>query len=136
MVARFPDRLEARYYRATALFLRGQAAGGRRRRACRSSTARPDHARAQSLLGAACAAAGQRDCALAAFSAAIRENPRDASGYVNAGLLSLQSGNPSAAVGLLRQRAHDRSLLEAGARRSRAGAFSKVLKNDSITPMS
>ena len=98
MVARFPDRLEARYYRATALFLRGrtQDAVAAARQVV---DARPDHARAQSLLGAACAAAGQRDCALAAFDAAIRGNPRDASGYVNAGVLSLQSGNPSAAAG-------------------------------------
>ena len=49
-------------------------------------------------LGAACAALGQRDCARAAFDAAIRANPRDASGYVNAGLLSLQTANPAAAA--------------------------------------
>jgi spermidine synthase len=97
MVARFPDRLEARYYRATALFLRGrtQEAVDAARQVV---GARPEHARAQSLLGAACAAIGRRDCALGAFEAAIRANPRDASGYVNAGLLSLQSANPTAAV--------------------------------------
>ena len=61
-------------------------------------TARPDHARAQSLLGAACAAVGQRDCALQAFGAAIRENPREAAGYVNAGMLTLQAGDRSAAI--------------------------------------
>jgi Flp pilus assembly protein TadD len=60
--------------------------------------ARPDHARAQSLLGAACVAAGLRECALAAFTAAIQANPREASGYLNAGLLSLQTGNASAAA--------------------------------------
>jgi Flp pilus assembly protein TadD len=60
--------------------------------------ARPDHARAQSLLGTACAALGERDCALAAFGAAIRENPRDPSGYVNAGILTLQSGDSNAAI--------------------------------------
>jgi len=97
MIARFPDRLEARYYRATALFLRGNPKDAAI--AARQVVgARPDHARAQSLLGAACAALGQRDCALAAFSAAIRENPRDASGYVNAGLLMLQSANPPGAI--------------------------------------
>ena len=37
--------------------------------------------------------------ALAAFEASIRANPRDPSGYVNAGLISLQSANPSAATG-------------------------------------
>jgi spermidine synthase len=97
MVARFPERLEARYYRATALFLRGKP-GDAAAAARQVVEAQPDHARAQSLLGAACAAIGQRDCALAAFSAAIRENPRDPSGYVNAGLLALQSGNASAAA--------------------------------------
>ncbi len=97
MVARFPDRLEARYYRATALYLRGkhQDAVEAARLVVK---ARPDHARAQSLLGAACVAAGQRECALAAFTAAIQANPREASGYLNAGLLSLQSGNASAAA--------------------------------------
>jgi len=97
MVARFPDRLEARYYRATALFLRGKP-GDAAAAARQVVDARPDHARAQSLLGAACASLGQRDCALAAFSAAIRENPRDPSSYVNAGLVTLQSGNTSAAA--------------------------------------
>ena len=97
MVARFPDRLEARYYRATALFLRGrpQDAVDAVRQVV---DAGPEHARAQSLLGAACAAIGERDCARAAFNAAIRANPHDTSSYVNAGLLNLQSGNPSAAV--------------------------------------
>jgi spermidine synthase len=96
MVSRFPDRLEARYYRATALFLRGkpQEAAAAARQVV---DARPDHARAQSLLGTACAAAGQRECALAAFNASIGANPRDPSGYVNAGLVSLQGGNASAA---------------------------------------
>jgi spermidine synthase len=97
MVARFPDRLEARYYQATAQFLRGQP-----RDAVASArkvvAARPDHARAQSLLGTACAAVGERDCALAAFGAAIRDNPRDPSGYLNAGMLTLQTGNNTAAI--------------------------------------
>ncbi|MCU1384849.1 MAG: hypothetical protein JWL71_3546 [Acidobacteria bacterium] len=97
MIARFPDRLEARYYRATALFLRGQPQDAIVA-ARQVVDARPDHTRAQSLLGAACAAAGQRDCALAAFTASIRGNPRDASGYINAGTLSLQSGNAGAAT--------------------------------------
>jgi superkiller protein 3 len=98
MVARFPDRLEARYYRATALMLRGKPQDAVTA-ARQVVDKQPGHARAQSLLGAACAAAGQRDCALAAFDAAIQGNPRDASGYINAGFLSLQSGNPSAAAG-------------------------------------
>jgi len=97
MVARFPNRLEARYYRATALFLQGRPQDAID--AVREVVdGQPTHARAQSLLGAACAAIGRRECALAAFGAAIRGNPRDASGYVNAGIFSLSSGDPSAAV--------------------------------------
>ena len=97
MAEHFPGRPEARFYQATALFMRGQtqdAANAARQ----VVTARPDHARAQSLLGAACAALGQRDCARSAFEAAIRANPRDASGYVNAGVFSLQTANPAAAA--------------------------------------
>ena len=98
MVARFPDRLEARYYRATALFLRGKPQETRSPPRARSWT-RGRTTRARKACSARRAPrSAQRDCALAAFSAAIRENPRDASGYVNAGLLTLQSGNPSAAV--------------------------------------
>jgi spermidine synthase len=96
MVSRFPDRIEARYYRATALMLRGKTQDAVTA-ARQVVDKQPGHTRAQSLLGAACAASGQRDCALAAFAAAIRGNPRDASSYINAGLLSLQSGDPSAA---------------------------------------
>ena len=96
MVARFPDRIEARYYRATALILRGktQDAVAAARQVVDTQ---PGPRRAQSLLGAACAASAKRECALAAFDAAIRDNPRDPSSYINAGLLSLQTGDPSAA---------------------------------------
>ena len=92
LVARFPGPARAACItRRPPCFF---AAVTRRRlpRVRRRDGADPDHARAQSLLGAACAAVGRRDCALAAFEASIRANPRDASGYVNAGLISLQSG--------------------------------------------
>jgi tetratricopeptide (TPR) repeat protein len=49
-------------------------------------------------LGSACAALGQRDCAQAAFDASIRGNPRDPSGYVNAGTFHLQIADPSVAA--------------------------------------
>src|SRR5207245_10894680 len=78
MIARFPDRDEGRYFRATALFLKGRTAEAVDQ-ARRIVAAHPAHARAQSLLGAACATAGQRDCAAAAFEAALRANPRDPS---------------------------------------------------------
>ena len=97
LASRYPDRPDSGYYRATALYLRGQTEDAIS--ALRHVVdAHPDHARAQNLLGAACATAGQSDCARAAFDAAIRANPRDPSAYVNLGVLCLQSGNARAAV--------------------------------------
>src|SRR5262249_38321276 len=66
MLARFPGRDEGRYFRATALFLKGRTMEAIDE-AGRFVAAHPTHARAQSLLGAACATAGQRDCARTAF---------------------------------------------------------------------
>ena len=96
-MSRFPKRADAQYYYATALFLGGHTADAAAA-AQRVVAADPRHARAQNLLGAACAALGQRDCAQAAFQASIRANPRDPSGYVNAGTFELQVANPSAAA--------------------------------------
>ena len=97
LAARFPDRPDPRFYQATALFLRGK--NDETVTAARQVTdTHPEHARAQNLLGAACAALGRRDCALAAFQASIRANPRDPSGYVNAGRISLQSANAPTAI--------------------------------------
>jgi spermidine synthase len=97
ILARFPRRSEARYYRATALFLKERTAEAIDE-ARRFLAERPDHARAQALLGAACAAVGQRDCAADAFNAALRANPRDPSTYVNLGVFRLQSADPAAAA--------------------------------------
>jgi Flp pilus assembly protein TadD len=58
----------------------------------------PEHARAQNLLGAACATLNRRECAQAAFEASLRASPRDTSTYVNLGHFSLQSSNPEAAA--------------------------------------
>ena len=97
LAARFPERPDPHYYQASALFLRGRAEEAMA--ALRSIVdTHPGHARAQNLLGAACATAGRRDCALAAFEASLRANPRDASTYVNLGLLHLQSGSPAVAA--------------------------------------
>jgi Flp pilus assembly protein TadD len=60
--------------------------------------ARPDHARAHGLLGAACATLGEPECARAAFEASIRANPRDPATYVNFGTFQLQTGNAQAAT--------------------------------------
>jgi spermidine synthase len=97
LAARFPDRPEPQYYRASALFLRGRTEDALA--AVRHVTdTHPDHARAQNLLGAACATLNQRDCAQAAFEASLRASPRDPSTYVNLGQFSLQSSNPEAAA--------------------------------------
>jgi spermidine synthase len=97
LVARFPARDDGRYYRATALLLRGrteEAADEARR----LLAANPRHAKAQNLLGVACANAGRRECAASAFDASIRLNPRDPSAYVNFGLLQLQAANAASAA--------------------------------------
>jgi Flp pilus assembly protein TadD len=97
LVARFPDRPDSLYYRATALFLRGRTEDALA--VVRAVTDRhPDHARAQNLLGAACATLGRRDCARAAFEASLRANPRDSSTYVNFGQFCLQSADAQDAV--------------------------------------
>ena len=58
----------------------------------------PAHARAQNLLGAACATLGRRECAQSAFEASLTANPRDASTYINLGVFHLQAANPEAAA--------------------------------------
>jgi Flp pilus assembly protein TadD len=99
MAARFPGRPEVEYYRATALYLRGQNQDAIAAARHVVETA-PGHSRAYGLLGAACAAAGDRDCARNAFAAAVSTNPRDPAGYVNAGMFQLQAANPAAAEAL------------------------------------
>ena len=97
LVARFPNRPEPLYYRASALFLRGRTEDAMA--AVRHVTdSHPEHARAQNLLGAACATLNRRECAQAAFEASLRASPRDPSTYVNLGHFSLQSSNPDAAA--------------------------------------
>jgi spermidine synthase len=98
LVSRFPDRVESRFYYATALFMSGRTVDAVDA-ARRIVDVHPTHARAQGLLGAACAALGRRECAQTAFDASIRANPRDPSAYVNAGTFQLETANPSAAAG-------------------------------------
>jgi spermidine synthase len=97
LIDRFPGRPDPMYYRATALFIRG-----RNEEAIAAVqpllASNPDHARAQNLLGAACATLGRRDCARAAFDASLRANPRDSSTYVNVGTFALQNREPQSAV--------------------------------------
>jgi spermidine synthase len=97
LARRFPASIDGAFYQATAMFLSGrpeEAAAATRR----IVDAHPEHGRSQALLGAACASLNRRDCAVAAFDAAIRANPRDPTGYVNAGAFSLQVGNAAAAL--------------------------------------
>jgi len=97
LAARFPDRPEPKYYIATALFLRGRTEDALT--AVRHVTdGHPEHARAQNLLGAACATLKRRDCAQAAFEASLRASPRDPSTYVNLGQFSLETANADAAA--------------------------------------
>jgi len=97
LTASFPDRPDPAYYRATALFLRGRTNDALA--VVRPvADAHPDHARAQNLLGAACATLGHRECAQMAFEASIRANPHDASTYVNLGMFHLRNANADAAA--------------------------------------
>jgi Flp pilus assembly protein TadD len=97
LAVRFPGRPDPQYYRASALFMSGRTEDALT--AVRQVTnGHPDHARAQNLLGAACATLGRRDCAQAAFEASIKANPRDPATYINLAQFSLESANPSAAA--------------------------------------
>jgi len=97
LVGRFPNRPDPRYYQATVLFLRGRAEEAIA--AIRGVVDRhPDHARAQNLLGAACATLGRRECAQSAFEASLRADPKDPSTYINLGLFHLEAANPQEAA--------------------------------------
>src|SRR5262249_38318953 len=67
LASRYPEREDGAYYRATALLLSGRAAEAATL-ARRVVAANAKSARAQNLLGAACARTGQRECAEAALS--------------------------------------------------------------------
>jgi spermidine synthase len=97
MAMRFPDRIDGQYYRASAMFMHGknEDAVSTLRRVV---AAHPEHARGQGLLGAACAALGLRECAQAAFDAAITANPRDPSAYINAGAFRLRTADAQRAA--------------------------------------
>ena len=99
---KYPDRLETRYYYAAALFMDGRTPEALN--AVRTVVdANPRHARAQNLLGAACATTGHRDCARDAFLASIDADPRDPNTYVNLGQLLLDSGDVAGATDYLTQ---------------------------------
>jgi Flp pilus assembly protein TadD len=97
LVARFPDRAESRYYRATALLLNGRTAEAIAE-ARRVLATAPAHARAHNLLGTACSAAGDFECARAAFEASAAHGRREPAAYVNLGTLHLERGKPAVAA--------------------------------------
>jgi spermidine synthase len=99
LVKEFPGRPDPEYYRATALFMRGQIEDSLTA-VQPLAKAHPEHARAQNLMGAACAILGRRECARAAFQASITANPRDVATYVNAATFELQVANPRGAMSL------------------------------------
>ena len=97
LASRYPDREDGTYYRATALLLSGRTAEAATL-ARRVVAANAKSARAQNLLGGACASTGQRECAEEAFTESIRLNPREPSTYVNLGMLYLQTARPERAA--------------------------------------
>jgi spermidine synthase len=97
LAARFPNRPDPAYYRATALFMRGRTEDALAI-VQPVAAAHPDHARAHNLLGAACATLDRRECAERAFEASIRANPHDDATYVNFGTFQLQHANVDAAL--------------------------------------
>jgi len=122
LASRYPDRDDGLYYQATARLLSGHAAeaAALARRAVAAHTS----AKAQNLLGAACASTGQRECAEAAFAASVRLNPREPSTYINFGFFYLQTARPEqAAVAFAEALSLDPSSAVArdGLRRARAG---------------
>jgi tetratricopeptide (TPR) repeat protein len=97
LVRRFPDRGDAHYYRASALFMSGRTVEAIDE-VRKVTSASPTYARALNLLGAACATAGRNDCAKSAFRASIQANPRDSGTYVNLGTFFLQRADPGRAT--------------------------------------
>ncbi len=90
-----PTADPTRYYTASLLFMEGRAdLAIAEARAL--TLANPRHAKAQNLLGAALATAGQRDLAREAFLASLKVDPRDPTTYTNLALLDLESGNRTA----------------------------------------
>jgi len=97
LASRYPERADGAYYQATALLLSGRAAEATTL-ARRAVAANPMSAKAQNLLGAACASTAQRECAESAFAASIQLNPREPSTYVNLGVFYLQTVRPEQAA--------------------------------------
>ena len=97
LVRRFPDREDSRFYQATALLLQNQ---DREAETVVSALLQvhPRHAKGHNLHGIICAARKHYACAIAAFEASLKQDPRDATVYVNLGNVFLERGDAEAAA--------------------------------------
>jgi len=98
LVTRFPDRGEGRYYRGAALFMQNDREEAKAE-IDRLLEINPRHAKASNLRGIMCATQGDHTCAIAAFEASLKGDPRDATVYVNLGNAHLERGDVERAIG-------------------------------------
>ncbi len=101
LMRRFPTREDSRFYQATALFLENRHDEAERAIGLLVD-AHPRHARALNMRGIICAARRDQACAIAAFEASLRLDPRDSAVYVNLGNVHLERGDVEAAAELFR----------------------------------
>jgi Flp pilus assembly protein TadD len=101
LMRRFPTREDSRFYQATALFLENRHTEAERAIGLLVD-AHPRHARALNMRGIICAARRDQACAIAAFEASLRLDPRDSAVYVNLGNVHLERGDVEAAAELFR----------------------------------
>ncbi len=96
LVKRFPMRDESRFYQAAALFLQQRHDEAQNVLGALLDV-NPRHARARNLRGIICATKGDHACAIAAFEASLKLDPRDSTVYVNLGNAYLERGDVDAA---------------------------------------
>ena len=102
LVARFPMREDSRFYQATALFLQNRHDEAQRVIGALLDM-HPRHARAHNLRGIICAARQNHVCAIEAFEASLKLDPRDSAVYVNLGHVHLERGDVENAAGFFRE---------------------------------
>jgi len=92
LIRRFPDRQEGRFYQATALLLQNR---GKEAETVISALlqVQPGHAKGKNLHGIICASHGNYACAISAFEASLKLDPRDVTVYVNLGNVYLERGD-------------------------------------------
>ncbi len=102
LVSRFPMRDDSRFYQATALFLQNRNDEAQRVISALLET-HPRHAKARNLRGIICAARREHTCAIEAFEASLKLDPRDSAVYVNLGNVHLERGDVESAAGFFRE---------------------------------